>query len=403
MTGKDIIVSYGRLSLYKAIFHYFVPKPATFMRIALNARHLIKNRLEGVGTVTNEVMSRIVRDHPDDQFDYFFDRRIDQEFIHGTNVNGHSLFPPTRLPVLLRYWLNHPVKKQLLRNKPNLFFSPDGFLPLDLKVPKISMVHDISFLRNPLHLQPRHRRFYERWMPVFIKEADHIITVSDFSKKELIAGYDLAPEKISVVYNGVSPAFQPISEDAQAEVRNKFFGGHPFFLYLGAIHPRKNILTLIRAYEKFKADTASDFYLVIAGRPSWYTREVFQAVSNSPWRNEIQLTGFVEADVARKFMASANALIYPSRYEGFGLPVIEAMASGTPVICSNIASLPEVAGNGALFFDPGEVNELVAHLHSICTDEKLRQKMISHGLDRVKFFSWDTTARSVYKIFERFA
>lgn len=373
------------------------------MRIALNARHLIKNRLEGIGTVTNEVMSRIVRDHPDDQFDYFFDRKIDRDFIHGSNVNGLFFFPPTRLPVLLRYWLNHPVKKTLHRNKPDLFFSPDGFLPLDLKVPKISMVHDVSFLRNPMHLQARHRQFYERWMPLFIKEADHIITVSEFSKRELIAGYDLSPDKVSVVYNGVSPAFQPLSPDAQAEVRNKYFEGHPFFLYLGAIHPRKNILTLIRAYEKFKAGTTSDFYLVIAGRPSWYTREVFQAVSKSPWRNEIQLTGFVEADAARQFMASANALIYPSRYEGFGLPVIEAMASGTPVICSNIASLPEVAGNGALFFDPGEVDELVAHLHSICNDDALRHKMISHGLDRVKFFSWETTARSVYKTFERFA
>ena len=183
-----------------------------------------------------------------------------------------------------------------------------------------------------------------------------------------------------MVYNGVAPTFQPLEMAEQKEVREKYFNGCPYFLYLGAIHPRKNILTLVRAFEKFKANNKSDFCLVIAGRPSWYTREVFKAVEESPVRDDIHVTGFVESDAARKFIASAAALIYPSRYEGFGLPVIEAMASGTPVICSNVASLPEVAGEAALFFDPGNQEELVSHLQSITTDESLRQKLIFYLL-----------------------
>ena len=385
------------------VFCYFVVKPIPAMRIAVNARHLIENRLEGVGTVTNEVMKRIALLHPDDQFDYYFDRKHSPSLMHGPNVEGHDFFPPTRLPFLIRYWLNHPVKRHLKKNNPNVFFSPDGFIPLDSKVPKVSMVHDIAFLRNPLDVSPRIRRFYAKWMPRFIKEADHIITVSAFSKKELIAGYDLKPDKVSVVYNGVSPSFRPVSEDVKNEVRLKYFDGCPFFLYLGAIHPRKNLSTLIRAFEKFKNMNKSDYCLVIAGRPSWYTREIFQAAENSRFRNDIHLTGFVEDEAARNFIASAEALVYPSRYEGFGLPVIEAMASGTPVICSQVASLPEVAGDAALYFNPGESDELADLLDRIRTDKEIRSQLVTAGFERIKRFSWDEASASIYEILHRYA
>jgi glycosyltransferase involved in cell wall biosynthesis len=373
------------------------------MRIAVNARHLMKDRLEGIGTVTNEIMQRIARNHPEDEFDYYFDRKTDPGFIHGQNVKGHIFFPPTRLPLLIRYWFNYPVKRHLKKNKHDVFFSPDGFLPIGLPVPKVSIVHDIAFLRNPLHVTPRIRRFYEKWMPLYIREADHIITVSAFSKKELMAGYNLSEEKISVVYNGVSRGFHPIHENEKTEVREKYFNGHPFFIYLGAIHPRKNILTLVRAFELFKANTSSEHVLVIAGRPSWYTREVFKAVHESQVRDEIHMMGFVEADAAKKMIASAEALVYPSRYEGFGLPVVEAMASGTAVICSNVASLPEVAGEGALYFDPGNIDELATHLVSITMDRLMKEKLIAEGKERIKKFSWDSAAGEVYKILQSVA
>lgn len=397
--ASKIVLFEGAIKL----FSYFVVQPTLTMRIAVNARHLIENRLEGVGTVTNEVMKRITLLHPEDQFDYYFDRKYSPAFMHGPNVKGHVYFPPTRLPFLIRYWLNHPVKKHLKKNNHNVFFSPDGFIPLDCKIPKVSMVHDIAFLRNPLDVSPRIRRFYEKWMPRFIKEADHIITVSAFSKKELIAGYGLKPDKVSVVYNGVSSSFHPVTEDVKTQVRSKYFDGCPFFLYLGAIHPRKNLTTLIRAFEKFKNTNKSDYCLVIAGRPSWYTREIFQAAEKSRFRNDIHLTGFVEDEAARKFIASAEALVYPSRYEGFGLPVIEAMASGTPVICSHIASLPEVAGDAALYFNPGESDELAHHLERIRTDKEIRPQLVASGFERIKRFSWDEASASIYDILHKYA
>ncbi len=362
----------------------------------------MKDRLEGIGTVTHEVMSRIVHGHPTDHFDYYFDRAYDDEFIHGSNVEGHSFFPPARLPILIRYWMDRPVKRDILKKKPDVFFSPDGFIPKGLMIPKVTMVHDIAFLRNPLHVKPRIRRFYDTWMPVYIKEADHIITVSQFSKKEIVAGYKVDPDKISVVYNGVSKKYHPITAEAAKDVRDQHTDGKPFFLYLGAIHPRKNILTLVRAFEEFKNDTKSDFHLIVAGRPSWYTKEVFKAVEKSKWQEVIHLPGFIESEVARKFMASAHALIYPSRYEGFGLPVVEAMASGTPVICSNVASLPEIAGDATLLFDPGDRDALVQHLKDVSSDDDLRKRLTAAGLDRVKQFTWDAAAEDIYKILSSF-
>lgn len=372
------------------------------MHIALNARHMMKDRLEGIGTVTHEIMNRIVRQHPGDRFEYYFDRKFDPAFIHSPAVRGHAFFPPARLPFLIRYWMDYPVRKHIHQSGAEVLFSPDGFVPLNLRIPKVTMVHDIGFLRNPFHVTPWIRAFYEKWMPRYLEQTDHIITVSDFSKSELVAGYHLPPEKISVVYNGVSNHFHPLTEKEKQEVRDQVLDGKPFFLYLGAIHPRKNILTLIRAFEQYKSEYHSPHQLMIAGRPSWYTKEIYKAEEASKWKDEIHLPGFVETEMAVKLMASATALIYPSRYEGFGLPVIEAMASGTPVICSEIASLPEVAGEAALFFDPGNVEELASHLHLITTDDAYRYALVQRGFERIKMFSWDNAADAVYDVLKRY-
>jgi glycosyltransferase involved in cell wall biosynthesis len=373
------------------------------MRIALNARHLIKDRLEGVGIVTDEVMNRIVRSHPEDQFDYYFDRKFDPRFVHGPNVQGHAIHPVTRLPVLIRYWLNYPVRKHVIKQKANVFFSPDGFIPLGMSIPKVSMVHDVAYLRYPEYLQPRIRKFYATWMGRYLAYTDHIITVSEFSKSEIIAGYNIPADKISVVYNGITETYAPVNEEQKQRIRKQYAHGKPYFIYLGAIHPRKNMLALVKAFEQFKSADASDHQLVLAGRASWHTEEVFKAIAQSPWKDSIHLPGYVATSEATGLVASAEAMIYPSLYEGFGLPLVEAMACGVPVICSNVSSLPEVAGNAALLFDPMEVDQLSNQIRRIADDDQLRKEMILKGHERSKLFSWDKAATQVYEILGRFA
>ncbi len=368
------------------------------MRVALNARHLRSDRLEGIGMVTEEVMRRIVASHPDDQFHYFFDRRSDPRFHHGPNVKAHDVFPPTRLPVLIRYWLNHPVRSKIHKDGADVFFSPDGFIPLGLAVPKVSMVHDAAFLRHPELLPTHIRKFYDTWMPRYLAYTDHIITVSQFSKQELIAGYGIHPDKISVVYNGVSGVYRPATEEQKQETRRFYTEGEPYFLYLGALHPRKNILTLVKAYEAWRKAGTGSHKLVIAGRPSWHTDELETAIRQSPYQKDIRLTGYIPEDQAIRYMAAAEALIYPSVYEGFGLPVLEAMSCGVPVICSNASALPEVAGDAALVFDLMDMQQLTQHMETIVSDMSLRNQLIQKGLERRKLFSWDRAAKEIYEI-----
>ena len=364
---------------------------------------MLVNRLEGVGIVTDEVMGRIARAHPEDQFDYYFDRKYDARFVHDSNVTPHAIHPVTRLPILIRYWLDHPVRKNVLKQKADIFFSPDGFIPLGMSIPKVSMVHDVAYLRYPEHLQPRIRAFYKKWMPRYLAYTDHIVTVSEFSKSELISGYNIRPDKISVVYNGVTDTYKPANETQKKTARELYAKSKPYFIYLGAIHPRKNILTLVKAFELFKSSHASDHQLVLAGRASWHTEEVLKHIAGSKWKDSIHLPGYIPTGDAVTLVGSAEAMIYPSLYEGFGLPLVEAMACGVPVICSNVSSLPEVAGNAALLFDPMDVNQLADQMEKISSDETLRKEIITLGTERSKYFSWDKAAGQMYEILARFA
>ena len=215
----------------------------------------------------------------------------------------------------------------------------------------------------------------------------------------MISAYQILPEKISVVYNGVASGFSPLPADKIQLFRDQLTGGKPYFFYLGAIHPRKNVGTLIRAFELFKEMNSGDHQLVIAGRASWDADDVFNSVEKSKWKANIHMPGFVGGDQTKAWMASSYALVYPSLYEGFGLPLLEAMASGVPVISSNASSLPEVGGGAALYFDPLDVIALADHMYSFSTDQHLREKMIVAGYNRIKNFSWDRAAEETYSIF----
>lgn len=373
------------------------------MRIAVNTRFLLQDKLEGVGIVTDEVMKRMVALHPEDAFDYYFDRKYDKRFVQSPNIHAHTYPPVTRLPFLIRLWLNQPVRRNVTKNKADVFFSPDGFIPLGMPVPKVSMFHDVAYLRYPEYLQPRIRKFYAKWIPRYLAYTQHIITVSEFSKSELIDGYNVHPDKISVVYNGITDAYQPLDNAQQDVTRNKYTQGRPYFVFLGALHPRKNVLTLVRAFDHFKANNTSDVQLILAGRDAWHNKELFETIQKSPFTKEIHLPGYVRTEDAVPLVASAEAMIYPSIYEGFGLPVVEAMACGVPVICSNVSSLPEVAGNAALQFDPMDVQQLSQHMQTIVSDASVRNELIRLGFERCKVFSWDRAAEEIYGVLEKVA
>lgn len=360
------------------------------MVIAVNCRLLLKNKLEGIGWFTFQTLRRITRDHPEHRFIFIFDRPFDPSFIFSDNITPVVAGPPARHPVLWFLWLEFAVPRILRKYKADIFFSPDGFLSLRTKVRSIPVIHDISFAHRPKDLPPLVRAYYNFFFPRFARKAYRICTVSPYSQKDIIKTYGIARPIIRVVYNGVNESYIPITDHEIQAVREQYTDGHSYFLYVGSLHPRKNVDLLLKGYHQFVEKTGPDVKMVIVGEKMW-------AGSGAKLSGEnIIYTGRLEPEELYRVMGGALALTFVPWYEGFGIPVVEAMASGIPVLTSNVTSLPEVGGNAVIYASPGSVDEIAAGMVRLAADPDLRGKLIAAGLERSKLFSWDKTARKVW-------
>jgi len=368
------------------------------MKIAVNTRFLLKNKLEGIGRVTYELLRRMVVNHPEDEFIFFFDREYDEQFILGKNVTPVVLQPPTRHPILIYTWFEFSVKKALKKYQPDVFFSTDGFCCLSTDVKTVVMVHDLAYAHFPEQVSFFVKKFYQRYQPQYLKKANHVLTVSNFVKKDIVKKIKIPASKIDVVHNGCNDSFQPLDEISQNKIQKEYANGVPYFFYVGAVHPRKNVHRLIEAFDNFKNKTDAPHQLLIAGRFAWQTGEVKSAYDNAKYQKEIQFLGFVSDEELPKLMASAFVLVYPSMFEGFGLPLLEAMNCDVPVITSNVSSMPEVIGNAGLLVNPNEVNEIEKAMLEIFQKEELRKKMIEKGKEQREKFNWDDSAEKVYQV-----
>lgn len=367
------------------------------MRIAVNTRFLLKGKLEGFGRFTQESVSRMVLQHPEHEFLFFFDRPYDEQFLFADNVQGFHLFPPARHPVLFYAWFEGLVAHQLRKQKADVFLSPDGFCSLRTKTPTLLVVHDISFKHFPEYVPFVERQYYNRFMPRFIQKATRVATVSEYSKQDIVANYAIAPDQVDVVYNGVNPEFIPLSGEDRQAVRDQFSNGQPFFFYIGSVHPRKNVSRLIQAFDQFKARCDSPMQLLLGGRMAWQTSEVEQVYSASPYQSDIHFLGRLSESDLFRLTASAFALTYVSILEGFGIPILEAMQCNTPVITAKVTSMPEVAGDAAELVDPFSVDSIAQGMLKMWQDEPFRAQCIAKGQERLKLFSWDQTADRLWE------
>lgn len=363
--------------------------------IAVNARFLLKGRLEGLGVFAHEVLQRIVQQHPEVQFTFFFDRPFDPQFLYGPNVKGMVLPPQARHPLLWQLWFQWSLRRRLNLLQPDAFFSPDGFAVLRTHVRQVIVIHDLAFIHHPEDTHASHARYYQRRFPQFARVADHIFTVSEFCKQDIVQQYALNPADISVVGNAAAARFHPCGEAQQKAIRAKYTQGEPYFHYVGAIQPRKNLHRVMQAFALFKAQTQSTARLLIAGRKAWKFKEVEAVFEQSPVKEHIVFTGWVSDEELPLIYGSSMGLCYLPVFEGFGIPVVEAMQCGCPVITSDRTSLPEVAGDAALLADPSNVVAIAAQMKSLWSDEALRNSLRGKGLQRATHFSWDHTARAI--------
>lgn len=362
------------------------------MVIAVNTRFLLKDKLEGYGYFIKEVFKILTKKYPEHQFYFLFDRPFDEEFIFSENVHGVVVSPPARHPVLWKYWYDVKIPLTLKKIKADVFVSPDGYCSLSTKVPQCMLVHDLGFLHHPEAYKKSHVLFYKRNTPKFLKKANSIATVSEFSKADILHHYKIAADKIDVVYSAAKDTFQPVSIEIKNSVKEKFTEGKEFFIYAGAIQPRKNLINLLKAFSIFKRRLQSNMKLVLAGRLAWKANEFTQLLNTYKYRKDVVLTNYIDENQLAQLVGSAYALIYPSFFEGFGVPVLEAMKCNIPALTSEKTSMQEIAEDAALYFNPNTHEDIADKLMLIYKDESLRNKLIEKGKTISAKYSWQRTA-----------
>ncbi|MFZ9387687.1 MAG: glycosyltransferase family 4 protein [Chitinophagaceae bacterium] len=366
------------------------------MRIAVNTRFLLRGELEGYGYFIRETFQRITRAHPGHQFIFIFDRPFDREFLFAPNVEGVVTGPPARHPLLWKFWYDVRVPAVLKKFKADVFVSPDGFGSLATRVPQCLVLHDLAFLHHPGFIHASHLRFYKKYTGRFLEKASIVATVSEFSKRDIISHYPMPEQKIGVVGSAAKECFVPLGYEAREKVKQKFTGGREFFLHTGAIHPRKNLVHLLKAFSLFKKRQQSGMKLVLAGRLAWKYGSFIKDLESYKYRDDVVLTGYLEESDLAALTGAAYAAVYPSWHEGFGVPVLEAMQCGVPVITSSDSSMQEIAGEAALYAPPGEFSAIAENMMRLYKDENLRRQMAEMGRTRCLDFSWDQTAEKLW-------
>lgn len=370
------------------------------MRIAVNTRLLLADKLEGIGWFAHETLSRITKAHPEHTFLFLFDRPYDPRFVYGPNVVPIVVPPPTRHPLLYRIWFGLMVPRILRKHKADLFLSPDGFLSLSTSVPQLSVMHDLNFEHYPQDLPAAYSRYYRSFFPRFAKKAARIVTVSEFSKQDIVKHYGVEAGRIDVVHNGVSAVYTPLPAEEQDSVRHKLTGGAPYLICVGSMHARKNVARLLLAFDRIAAEQPS-LRLVFVGEQMFHDPRMEEAWAQVKHKDRVVFTGRLGQQELRRTLGAAMALVYVSYFEGFGIPVAEAMKCGVPVVCANATSLPEVAGEASLYCDPFNVDDIARAMRTIISDPALRERLCAAGLQRAERYTWERTAEGLWASVER--
>jgi glycosyltransferase involved in cell wall biosynthesis len=351
---------------------------------------LLKGKLDGTGWFAHEVLRRWAQNHPQVEFLFLFDRPFDRSFIFGPNVKGWVVPPPARHPWLWHLWTQYTLPWAIRNCGADAFVSPDGFMPPGLKWPTLGVIHDLNFLHYPNLLPPRVQRYYSTQYPLFAQRATQLATVSNFSQQHIaeLTGRPLGD--IDVVYNGVrSEFFQAKPKPAE-----------PYFVFVGSLLPRKNIDGLLLAHARYLEQGGTWKLLVVGPRLHW-TAEMQWALDQHRKPELVQWIQHLDGPELSQTVAEARALVLPSHFEGFGIPLAEAMAAGTPVIAGNNSSMPEVVGPGGLLVDSHNPEHLAQAMLTLENNPQLAQAYGQAGRIHAQQFNWDQTAVGLWNSLQK--
>ncbi|MFY8090568.1 MAG: glycosyltransferase family 4 protein [Chitinophagaceae bacterium] len=371
------------------------------MTIAVNTRFWQDGVLEGYGYFAQQVFSNMAMQQPLHNFIWIFDKSIPTNIYIPNNVKAIVVKPVARHALSFLYWYNVAVPLALKKYKPQIIIQPFGYCSLFTKVKQILVIHDLAFIHYPKFIPKHHLYFYKLFTPLFIKKATAIATVSEFSKQDIITQYKTKANKISVIYSAAKPFFIPLSWEDKQQTQDSYANGFQYFLFVGGVHPRKNVMGLLKAFSIFKKWQQSNFKLLIAGRLAWQFNDVVEKLKTYKYKDDVVLLDYVEEKQLARLVASAYAIIYPSFFEGFGVPIIEAMQSKTSIITSNVSSMPEIAGDAALYCNPNEHEDIAKQMITLYKDENLKQQLVAKGVDQANKFTWANTSNLLWSIIEK--
>jgi glycosyltransferase involved in cell wall biosynthesis len=352
--------------------------------------------MDGIGWFTYNTLKEITTKNADIEFHFLFDSGIDKSFLFSDNIIPHNLLPPAKHALLNIAWFEWSVKNLLKRIEPDLFFSPDGILCLGWNGKQFGVMHDISFYHYPGDLKLSNRKYYNYFFPRFAKKATRLATVSEYSKSDISNSFRVEKDKIDVVYCGINSFYHPVDKKTIAQTRNKYTNGKPYFVFIGTISPRKNLLNLMKAFELYKKTGVEETKLVIAGGGMYRVDELYNFKGQMNFGNDVIFTGRLPDTELNNILASSLSLAFVPKFEGFGIPLIEAMQCEVPIIASDVTSIPEVVDNAALLVDPLNVEEIKVAMYKITTDASLKMQLIEKGKTRKGFFSWEKTGELLW-------
>lgn len=374
------------------------------MRIALDGLPLTAPK-SGVGHYTHELAYALAVSEPAVSFEITYPSTYPSLTLTAADDNRES--PPNlkvkRVPVgpLGRHWWSIGLPGYIRREGLDLFHGTNYDVPLRRRCATVLTIHDLSQLLHPETHPRRSVNRARRRLPLMVRTADAIIVPTETVRREVLEHFKLSAADVFAIPEAARRSFRPVPLSETDAVRKRLGVGENFVLVVGTLEPRKNLRVLIRAFEEVAHEqTSDDLQLVIAGGAGWLSGPFFETLESSPVRSRILLTDYLQDEDLRALYSSCRAFVYPSIYEGFGLPPLEAMACGAPVIASRIPTLLETLDDAAHFFDPQSSEQLTQAILEVTTNQDLRQRLMSAGLERVSQFSWERTAQLTFEVYQ---
>lgn len=384
------------------------------MRICIDARCLMAGRRTGVEEYTLNLLLNLFEIDQKNKYVLFFNSWKEPAFDFGIfkkykNVKIKRFKIPNKLLNFSFWYLNWPKIDELVGGADAVFMPNIIFGSVSKKTKLFLTIHDLSFERYPEHFSAKRRLWHLFINPKkMCRRADKIIAVSNSTKSDLVSLYKIKPEKIETVRSAVSDEFKIINRNDEMLIKTKerYKLPYKFILYLGTIEPRKNISAIVKSFDKFHKfayesgnEELLKYKLVIAGEKGWMNREIFEEIKNCRSSKGIFFIGRIAGKNKKYIYNLASLFVYPSFFEGFGFPPLEAMKCGVPVIAGNNSSLPEIVGAGGILIDPDRPDEIYRAMKEILTNRNLREMLVKKGLEKAKEFDWKKTAGEVLYIF----